>query len=213
MAFLECLKTRPSVSESVGSPKLDAKILQLLRFELEAIVKLEKWDDLDAALVRCLEQTELDHLETLADLVIVIHTHMTINNVHTRYQEKIPVVMQKLINQSWRSEKHNIEKLSRWLRCVFRMTVTINQEIALQVVDQATSIATRSQRYPQDEIEWLASTAFNHAVDLRCASDREGCRVWGERALNLAKTVSGDNALYNQMSGLWLRLNQAEEGV
>jgi len=179
-----------------------AKRSQLLRFDIEAILQLEKWDGLDAAFSKCLEQSDIEHLETLADLILVVHAHMIKNGVHRSYHEKVPSVMQKIINQSWRSERGNTPKLARWLRCVFRMTLTTNPEISLQILDQVVGLC--NDEYPQDELEWLASTAFNQAVDCHCASDAGGAQIWGEKALNLARCSSA--ALYQQMQGLWVRM-------
>lgn len=39
---------------------------------------------------------------------------------------------------------------------------------------------------PAIEVDWMASTAFNHAVDLFLEGDDDGCRKWAAAALNLA---------------------------
>jgi len=180
-----------------------AKRSQLLRFDIEAILKLERWDDLDTAFSRCLQLSDIEHLETLADLILIVHAHMLKTGVHRSYHEKVPLVMQKIINQSWRGERNNTPKLARWLRCVFRMTLTTNTDISLQILDQVVGLCNNN-KYPQDELEWLASTAFNQAVDCHCASDTGGAQIWGEKALNLAKCAGP--ALYQQMQGLWTRM-------
>ncbi len=46
--------------------------------------------------------------------------------------------------------------------------------------------AEDSSVYPPEELEWLATTAFNRAVDFYCASDDDGCKRWAEKALTLA---------------------------
>lgn len=45
--------------------------------------------------------------------------------------------------------------------------------------------------YPQEELEWLATTTFNRAVDAYCAADEEGCRVLGDWALEVAGRMTG----------------------
>lgn len=39
---------------------------------------------------------------------------------------------------------------------------------------------------PAEELEWLATTAFNHAVDCYTARQDERSRQWASKALNLA---------------------------
>ena len=45
------------------------------------------------------------------------------------------------------------------------------------------------QSYPPEEMEWLATTAFNRAVDFYCASQDAECRRWAEKALRLGRAV------------------------
>lgn len=40
--------------------------------------------------------------------------------------------------------------------------------------------------WPTEEVEWLASTAYNHSVDLWCYNKVEACRWWAEKAIALA---------------------------
>jgi len=35
-------------------------------------------------------------------------------------------------------------------------------------------------------LDWIASKAFNHAVDLYCGGNDEGCKNWASKALNIA---------------------------
>lgn len=206
MSIKESMDVRDSVA-------FTNKQTELLKFDLEAVVKLERWDDLDGILAKCLEQREVKHLKTLADLIIVIHTHVVEAKLDARFNRRIPGVMQKIINQSWKSGQQDIRNVSRWLRCVFRMTIDLNPDISLACLDQAISIATRfwssgeGSPYPADELEWLASKAFNHAIDLYCESDEGACRQWGERALNLARASSPGSGFHASMQGLWMKLN------
>ena len=41
--------------------------------------------------------------------------------------------------------------------------------------------------YPPTELEWLATTAFNHAVDYYVQENDGLCKAWAERALKLAE--------------------------
>lgn len=180
-----------------------AKGSQLLQFDLEAVLKLETWDDLDGICTKCLQHSNVEHLETFADLVLVTHDHLLKAGVNRLHHEKVVAVMGKIINQSWRSTNGNVPKLARWLRCVFRITFDADPESSLDVLDQV--VAVHNDRYPRDELEWLAATAFNQCVDHQLASDTKGAQTWGEKALKLASLAGV--ALYQQMQGLWMRVN------
>jgi len=50
--------------------------------------------------------------------------------------------------------------------------------------------------YPAEELEWLATTSFNRAVDFYCASDDTRCKTWAEKALTLAAAAEDGGALH-----------------
>lgn len=62
------------------------------------------------------------------------------------------------------------------------------------------------KRYPKDELAWLATSAFNHAVDLYCADDKELSRSWAENALNLAMAIGQNTGLHAALQAKLLRL-------
>ena len=49
--------------------------------------------------------------------------------------------------------------------------------------------------YPAVELEWLATTAFNHAIDYYVQENDDMCRKWAEKALNLAEWAENGNGL------------------
>ncbi|KAK5089576.1 sporulation-specific protein 22, partial [Cryomyces antarcticus] len=151
--------------ESLGSPAkadLKTKEFELLKFELEALVHLAAWDDMDAVFevnrtgVRdkpiltwepqaCLDMDNVAHWEALADLVIVVHTEILKAGLGAEYQAKIPAVLQKIINLTWRSSGNDIVKLARWLRCLFQMALSFDVTISLHCLDQAIDFTRRYQ--------------------------------------------------------------------
>lgn len=123
---------------------------------------------------------------------------------------------------TWQQHKDSTDKLSRWIRCLFS-SAPFETDIALQLLDQAVTIAedarkvcdsTYSRRspddltqilslppqqskwYPPEELEWLASTAFNRAVDFYCTSQDAACRLWAEKALALSNLCEDGGALH-----------------
>ncbi|OBW67827.1 MAG: Uncharacterized protein AUREO_021010 [Aureobasidium pullulans] len=166
----------------------------------------------------CLDTRHSDRLERAADLILHIHTYIA-NSCHAnqRHQEKIPTVMEKIINTCWRNNK-DITRLARWIRCLFQMTITTDPVMSLRCLDQAHAIANKAamqqipEPYPVEELEWLATTAFNHAVDLWFASADEGdgqdtAKAWAEKALMLSGAVTiGEGASHKTLQDKWMRL-------
>ncbi|THZ24775.1 hypothetical protein D6C89_04743 [Aureobasidium pullulans] len=197
---------------------VEIKEFEMIQFDLEALMRLEQWDDLDKTLTMCLDARHSDRLERAADLILHIHTYIA-NSCHTnqRHQEKIPTVMEKIINTCWRNNK-DITRLARWIRCLFQMTITTDPVMSLRCLDQAHAIANKAamqqipEPYPVEELEWLATTAFNHAVDLWFASVDEGdgqdtAKAWAEKALMLSGAVTiAEGALRKTLQDKWMRL-------
>lgn len=209
---------KANTGDDASANTLDKKHTELLRFDLEAVVRLQTWDDLDRVLDKCIpEHQDIGHMETMADLILTTHQHIIDAKLAPHYHQKIPFIMDRLINQSWKTYGLDVRKLARWIRCVFRMTLSLHPEISLRCLDNAKKLAETfasapnvKAQYPQDELEWLASTAFNHAVDLYCASDEEGCRTWAEKALNLAMASPSRSGVHAAMQGSWMKLNLKE---
>ncbi|GME49032.1 Tetratricopeptide-like helical protein [Neofusicoccum parvum] len=234
---------------------LAAKRAQLLRYELESALKRNDWDGLDALWDECFDVQDtnsthagdiggkakdkggnwyIHHLETLADLALVIHAELTkadTTNLEngsstSTHRARILGVLQRIVNQSWQGGGErgaDVVHLARWIRCLFQLSLdggagaaAVDQDaIPLQCVEQASDVITSvgiasvassstssgrrassgdaapvgANAYPQNEADWLASTAFNRGVDFFCAGDDARCQRWVERALQLAKAA------------------------
>ncbi|KAK4995491.1 sporulation-specific protein 22 [Elasticomyces elasticus] len=221
---------------------LKAKNFELLKFDLEAVLRLERWEELDRVLEECLQQDNVDHLETLADLIFNIHSGIVKAGLDMQYHKRIFDVIQRMINITWRHSDHDIVKLSRWLRCLYQMALNLDDAVSLVCLDQTVRFCKQSQgvqvrsalcgtpgplpilanvdfvilrlqykdRYPKEELEWLAATSFNRAVEAYCASDEVTSRVWAEKALTVAQ-LTGDD-LHGLLQGRWVRLTFHEDG-
>jgi hypothetical protein len=63
-----------------------SKQLQVVKLELEAALKLQKWDDLEGLFEHCWNCKSADRYETLADLVLVVHSCLVQADVDASYQ-------------------------------------------------------------------------------------------------------------------------------
>jgi hypothetical protein len=118
------------------------------------------------------------------------------------------------------------KKLPRYFRCLFELSMAstnnpsalspANTAMAEMVLDRVymfarnTHLSTNNPpAYPADELEWLATTVFNHALDFYVASNDEDSQRWGRRAIELAGLMHGDkgnklvSVLREKFQSLW----------
>ncbi len=57
-----------------------------------------------------------------------------------------------------------------------------------------------------EELEWVATTAFNRAVDFYCTSQDAICRRWAEKAMSLADLSNDDGRLHRLLQAKYLGL-------
>lgn len=139
-----------------------SKQLQVVKLELEAVLKLQKWDDLENLFEQCWSCKSSDRYETLADLVLIIHSCLVQADVDKKHQGSkrgaknllvdsadkssvVLAVLQKIVNLTSRQNGNNVVRLSRWLRCLFNLTLTYNEDISLKCLDQVTQIAAKKE--------------------------------------------------------------------
>jgi hypothetical protein len=76
-------------ADQLSGPAQDdilSKQLQVVMLELEAALKLQRWDDLEELFEQCWNCKSSDRYETLADLVLVIHSALIQADVAESYQ-------------------------------------------------------------------------------------------------------------------------------
>jgi hypothetical protein len=49
--------------------------------------------------------------------------------------------------------------------------------------------------YPKTELEWMATSAFNLAIDYYVADDDANCTLWAEKAMTVAQWLEDDGQL------------------
>lgn len=188
-----------------AAKETSARSFELLKFNLECILRLQQWDQLDQAVQAFLSFKDADRWDSLADLALIVHDQASTAGVTTNATARIPELLQKCINETWKKEK-DITKMSRWLRLTFTIHLQDNDSgLALKIVEQAASIAQKgwdghADVYPGDELQWLATMAFNKGVDALSAGDGAGSKVWVEAALELARYEDDNGALHAHLT-------------
>lgn len=130
-----------------GSAQADiiSKHFQIVKLELEAVLKLSKWEELDDLFDQCWKYKSSDHYETLADLVLVIHSCVVKAGLDSKYQKKILSVLQKIISLTCQQPGSEMTRLSHWIRCLFNLSLELDDEVCFQCIEQVTHIAAKKQ--------------------------------------------------------------------
>ena len=181
------------------------RMLELLKFDLESILSLQQWDQLDESLQHCLEFNHTDRWDTIADIVLIIHQQTSAAGFDDRTNERITELLQRIVNDTWRKAK-DVHKAARWLRLSFHIHLTEgSSDFALKYLDQAAGIAKEGYNgtadlFPQTELQWLATTAFNKAVDLLSSGLEDVSERWTTAALELSRYAADDGALHSNLT-------------
>ncbi|KUJ18222.1 SPO22-domain-containing protein [Mollisia scopiformis] len=168
---------------------LRRKLSILAAFDFEAACRLKAWNDLGEAVLQADACKSAQVYEIMADIILCSDapTAIRIN------------ILKNIINGAWSLDSLNATKLAKYMRCLFQIAISDNPDIAEQLLDQiqnhAEDAAESEQPYPSEELEWVATKAFNHAVDLYCTGDDENCKNWAGRALNIAHYVNDEGNL------------------
>ncbi|KAL2171836.1 hypothetical protein VTG60DRAFT_1533 [Thermothelomyces hinnuleus] len=172
----------------------------LLAFDFEAAITLHQWDDLRGIVQRAVPCKSITALQAMADCLL---------------RAKAPgqvlySTMRKIVNEIWALERFDAVKLAKYTRCLFQATLPLDDGLAMNLLDEACSKAKELREskasWPEEELEWMATTSFNHAIDCYSAHQAEGAQEWATKAINLAHYCN-DGRLEEILQNKYLRLN------
>lgn len=225
-SFLQLLEER-QISQGQRSHSnsaltdLQARKFELLKFDLESVLRLGQWDELEEAVQTLMNLQGVDRWDSLADLIVIVHDHARAAAAASSATAKIPHLLQKCINETW---KHNrdLPKMARWFRLTFGMYLQEGDaDWARKIVTQAAGVAQKAGGkdiqgvYPFDELCWLASSAFNQAVECVSSGACESAPPWMEAALELARYADDNGSLHAHLTSksevLNARINRPHE--
>ncbi|KNG84376.1 hypothetical protein ANOM_006848 [Aspergillus nomiae NRRL 13137] len=94
--------------------------------------------------------------------------------------------------------------LPRYIHTFFQLSLDASEyclaESALDLaLASACDLCGTTLRYPSDEIQWMATVAFNRAVDLYLLSESGECQRWAEKATKLADLGEEDCAMLGKL--------------
>lgn len=178
---------------------LTRKSSTLYVFDFEGSAALGEWDDLAGIVKRAEKSCDEVCFKAMGDCLLRSSPPgqgtRPRPSLSPRYIAECVSVffttMRFIVNQIFKTEQFDSDKLARYIRCIFQAALPLDDAVAMQVLDQAVDVSRQcaqvSRPFPPAELEWLAVTAFNRAVDLY-ARGRQGppCHRWALGALELA---------------------------
>lgn len=210
---ITAFKSTQQVTGNDEETEMNRKMFELLKFDLECILNLQQWDQLNEALQTCLDFKLVDRWDTLADIVLIIHQQSVGMGLDDSTSGCMTELLQRIINDTWHKDK-DVAKAARWLRLSF--SIDLNEgtgSFALKLLEQAAGMAKKGYNgitvaFPETELQWLATTSFNKAVDLLSSSAREASERWSSGALEIARYAADNGALH---ANLTAKLQMARE--
>ncbi|ROV97146.1 hypothetical protein VMCG_07448 [Cytospora schulzeri] len=166
--------------DEVSSTDLVGKLALLLAFDFEAAVALKQWHQLGEIVLKASACHDLEAFKMMADCILRAHAP----------PEELFSVLRKIINEISVLEDSDPARLARYTRCLFQTIAASNEELGGRLLDEACRMAGEAHgtpsAWPTEELEWFASAAYNHSIDLWGRHDNEGCRWWAQRAMGIA---------------------------
>ncbi|RKU40879.1 hypothetical protein DL546_001180 [Coniochaeta pulveracea] len=175
----------------VGEARNDMlqKLATLLAFDFEGAIRLKSWESLVEIVRKTAECKNVTTLQGMADCLL--RSDAPVKVTYT--------TLRQIINQIYELESLDGVKLSRYMRCLFQVTLPFEDELALGLADEYIDLIQNAKRntvpLPPEELEWLATTAFNHAVDFYFAKQDRLCQKWAFKAFALAHLYEDGGAL------------------
>ena len=197
---------------------LERKYTSVLIFDLEAAARLKSWSSLDDIIQECAGHGDLKTWGNVADIILGCDApeHIKID------------ALQKLLPLTSRlSPPMTLASVSRWIRCLYALALPSNTDVAQHVLNQvissvivgptaisSTEATPRPDEYPAEELEYLATTAYNQAIDFYSVGAEAGnlkSHTWAALAIRLAELLKelqdGDNgALLDLLQERWSAL-------
>ncbi|KAL2071470.1 hypothetical protein VTL71DRAFT_12705 [Oculimacula yallundae] len=199
-SFNTHLQDKISNLQEEAEADLRKKLSILAAFDFEAACRLKAWDDLGEIIRKAEACKTTQAFEIMADIIM-------------RSEASNAVLVQtikKIINQMWGMEQLDTAKLAKYVRCLIHITISDSTEIAAELLDQACEYAREAseseQPFPAEELEWMATTAFNRAVDFYCAGDDQIAKDWAGKALNIAQFCPDGGGLERMLQSKLLGL-------
>ncbi|EEY19690.1 conserved hypothetical protein [Verticillium alfalfae VaMs.102] len=186
--------------DKLTSKDLYQKFASLLVFDLEAAVHLELFDELSEIVHKAKRCTSVETFKSMADCLL--RGHLPPRDLYS--------ALRQIINEIWNLERFDPARLAKYIRCLFQAVLPLESELGRQILQEAISKARASAEsgfsFPPEEVQWLVTVAWNHAVDYwRLRNDKE-CKLWAQLVLELAQYAADGGLLSQQIREHYAKL-------
>ncbi|KAH7257673.1 meiosis protein SPO22/ZIP4 like-domain-containing protein [Fusarium tricinctum] len=181
-----------------------AKLSTLFVFDFESAIYLKNWDDLGQIVRKARICKDEIIYKAMGDCLL---RSEALGNV-------VYSTMRLIINEIFSLEQFDNQRLAKYIRCMFQAILPLNENLALQVVDQAVQIAREGSQmqkpFPAEDLDWIIPTIFNHGIDILARGDRDLCQQWTLKALDLAEYVNDGGNMRDTLRERVVKLNLSQ---
>ncbi|KAF7546657.1 hypothetical protein G7046_g9241 [Stylonectria norvegica] len=179
-AFDSRLQTEVGSQDGEVINDLVDKMSTLFVFDFEGAVYLKSWDDLSQIVRKARVCKDELMYKAMGDCLLRSQASGKV----------LYATLRLIINEIFTLEEFDNQRLAKYIRCMFQAILPLDDNLALQVVDQALQIAregSKTKPFPAEELDWMVATTFNHAIDVFARGDEGLCHRWALKALDLAE--------------------------
>ncbi|RGP64107.1 transcription factor [Fusarium longipes] len=188
-------------------PDLLMKMSRLFVFDFESAVCLKSWDDLSQIVRKATICKDERIYKAMADCLLRSEAS---GNVLYR-------TMRLIINEIYLLEEFDNKRLAKYLRCLFKAILPLDDGLALQVTEQAAKLAREGSQvqtpFPADDLDYIVATTFNHAIDISTRGDEVLCQQWVLKALELAEYMDDGGDMRNILRERAVEMGLSREAV
>lgn len=200
----------PALVEACRADML-SKLACLLTFDFEGALALKSYDDLCPIVRKCADSccsAARLSLQAMADCLL--RHHQPPAPTQTVYSALRAIINSLSVLPPGGGGGMDHVKLSRYIRCLFQVTLPFDDALALDLtreyVDIMEGAVAQKVPPPWEETEWLAVSAFNHAVDCYWGKRDDDCRRWAFRAFEMAHLMGDGGRLEELLHGRFMEL-------
>ncbi|PKS07050.1 hypothetical protein jhhlp_005647 [Lomentospora prolificans] len=196
-------------SRDIGKTVLEdlkAKLATLLIFDFEGAVALGTWDELAEVVRRAEMCGDAVAYKAMADCLL---------RAKGIPPQALFSTMRAIINQLCAIQGFGVERVAKYIRCLFQAVLPLEGSMAFQLADEALHLvreaSTMDQRFPDEELEWLATMSWNHAIDFYSVGEDGECKKWAVKAINLAHYCNDERRLERNLQDRFSSLKWEEK--
>ncbi|CAK7265981.1 Transcription factor [Sporothrix epigloea] len=167
-----------------------SKLSVLLVYDFEGAIHLGDWDELESICEMAASCDDPNTLRVFGDTLLRSQALVPgeINN-----HEEFVSTMRLLVNKLHCADNVGDGKLVQYYLCLFQAALYRDNDAAFQILEEVKRmiddglVSETKLNWPEEEIQFLAATAFNEGIDWFAAGREDRVRHWVLSAASLAE--------------------------